>query len=581
MTTADAALRRTVFWADAVRRAFELALCLLPALAIAYLQCFQDPALRFEDHAFHQAAIALATLEGAFISYVAWRCYLRSGQALLRWVTLGFTGFTVVYSLHGFFTPLAQHNLWLFILYGPASRLVLSACLLTALLRFHAAPDAPAWRTAGPWLRWLGLFLALNVAVGVVAHSPVAGAPWLRMSMEIGSIALYVAALALHLGRRLRSPLMQYAALAFVWFGSSSLGFLLARPWNHQWWLAHGLFAVGFSVLGYGILRVFLAAPAHGQGFSVQELSEDLAQTNARLREAHDRLEQVNREQQAQMRALEVAKAQFEAFFNLSPDGIFVVDHQGRVLKANQRAEVMFGYGPGDLAGLQVEALMPDNLREHHVRARSLHQAAPQTRPMGTEERALSCLRRNGEVFSATISLSSLIYEGRPCTVTFVRDVSRLLRKVEQIRQEDRASIRQGHILEQLSAQLPFVVFQFRRGPQGRYDFPYMSPKVAELLGCGAEALRANINLWFSTVDPAGLASLISSIERSAAERSPWTARWQARLPGAVEAMPCLLRCSAPVPQPDGSLVWTGYMRRAHERDEDAAADHLAAAPIG
>ncbi|WP_298236024.1 PAS domain S-box protein [uncultured Azohydromonas sp.] len=574
MHTADESFgfRRFAFWAEAVRRALELGLCLLPALLIAYVHHFQDPALRFEDHVFHQVAIGVATLEGVFISYVAWRCYLRSGEALLKWVTLGFAGFTVVYSLHGFFTPMARHNPWLFILYGPASRVVMSACLLAGLLCFNRAPDAPARRAdAGRWLRWLGLFLAINVAVGVLAHSPLAGAPWLRMSMEIGSILLYGVALGLHAGRGLRSPLMRYGALAFVWFAFSSLSFLLARPWNHQWWLAHVLFAVGFGVLGYGILRVFGAARSFEQAFSVEELTEDLAQTNVRLREALDRLEQVNRGQGEQMRALESSRTQFEHFFHLSPDGIFVVDDKGLVLKANSRAEAMFGYGAGDLDGLLVEKLIPESLRAHHVRARSLHQHSPHTRPMA-EDRTQSCLRRDGEVFSATISLSSLVYEGRQCTVTFVRDVTRLMQRHEAQRREDQVSLRQGHILEQLSAQLPFVVFQFRRGANGRYDFPYMSPKVLPLLGCEAGALRDNINLWFSRVEPAEMASLITSIERSAAERSPWAARWQARRAGTEASFECTLSCSAPVPQPDGSLVWTGYMRRAHERADDLVA---------
>jgi PAS domain S-box-containing protein len=570
MQTVDAGLQRSMLWAGVVRRIFEGALGLFPALAIAYVQWFQDPALRFESHLFHQVAIGVATVEGVFISYVAWRCYVRSGEVMLRWVTLAFTGFTVVYSLHGFFTPLAHHNIWLFLLYGPASRLVTGLCLLMALLRFNSPQDAPARRAdAGYWLRCLGVFLGINVAVGVLAYSSIAGAPWVRMSMEIGAIALYVVALGLHAVRGLRSPLMKYAALAFVWFAFSSFSFLLAKPWNHQWWLAHALFAVGFSVLGYGILRVFLAARSFEHAFSVQELTEDLAQTNTRLREAMDSLEQVNHAQESQMRALEVSRAQFEAFFDLSPDGIFVVDGKGLVVKANSRAEGMFGYGPGDLAGVQVEELIPPELRVHHQRARSLHQYAPQTRPMGNGSRTQTCLRRDGSRFDATISLSSLVYEGRQCTVTFVRDVTQLLTRYEELRQEDHASIRQGHILEQLSAQLPFVLFQLRRGVDGRYDFPYMSLKVSELLGCDAAALRGNINLWFSSMEPAALAGLVTSIERSAAERSPWTAHWLALQPGSEVGMPCVLSCSAPVQQPDGSLVWTGYMRRAQERRTD------------
>ncbi|WP_334453031.1 hypothetical protein [Bradyrhizobium elkanii] len=37
---------------------------LLPTQFIAYLYFQQDPALKFEDHLFHEFAIAVATLEG-------------------------------------------------------------------------------------------------------------------------------------------------------------------------------------------------------------------------------------------------------------------------------------------------------------------------------------------------------------------------------------------------------------------------------------------------------------------------------------------------------------------------------------
>src|ERR1700692_3100231 len=87
---------------------------LLPAQIIAYLYFFQDPTLKFEDHLFHEIAIAVATLEGLFVAYVTWRCYKSSGEPLLRWLTLGFLGFVLIYALHGAFTGMAHHNIWLF-----------------------------------------------------------------------------------------------------------------------------------------------------------------------------------------------------------------------------------------------------------------------------------------------------------------------------------------------------------------------------------------------------------------------------------------------------------------------------------
>ncbi|RWA53023.1 hypothetical protein AU476_15305 [Cupriavidus sp. UYMSc13B] len=109
---------------------------LLPACLIAYLLYFQDPSLKFENHPFHEIAIAAATIEGLLITYVTSRCYQSSGEPLLRWLTLGFLGFVLIYALYGAFTGMAHHNIWLFLLYGPASRLVMAVLLFVGLLSF-------------------------------------------------------------------------------------------------------------------------------------------------------------------------------------------------------------------------------------------------------------------------------------------------------------------------------------------------------------------------------------------------------------------------------------------------------------
>ncbi|MFP3624890.1 GGDEF domain-containing protein, partial [Burkholderia sp. SIMBA_051] len=74
-------------------------------------------------------------------------CYRSSGEPLLRWLTLGFLGFAMIYALHGLFTGMAHHNIWLFLLYGPASRLVMAMLLLTGLLSYFQSPDRVEKRT--------------------------------------------------------------------------------------------------------------------------------------------------------------------------------------------------------------------------------------------------------------------------------------------------------------------------------------------------------------------------------------------------------------------------------------------------
>ncbi|MBN3835676.1 GGDEF domain-containing protein [Burkholderia sp. Ac-20344] len=258
---------------------------LVPAYLIAYLYVFQDPSLKFEHHAFHELAIAIATLEGAFVTYVCWRCYRLSGEPLLRWLTLGFLGFSLIYALHGLFTGMAHHNIWLFLLYGPASRLTMSILILVGQFTYsHKADSATTRADPRTWLPWLALFGLIDVAVAVIAFSPVAGNPWVRLSMEGGALLLSVVNVAALVMRRIRSPLMTIYGISVTSFALSSLAFILGRPWNHMWWLAHAIFAAGFFLLSFGVVQAFHTTRSFSKIYSQAELF-------ARLREAMSRTE--------------------------------------------------------------------------------------------------------------------------------------------------------------------------------------------------------------------------------------------------------------------------------------------------
>jgi hypothetical protein len=275
---------RVSMWrVESIVRLYGLALiaafALMPMVLILYLDRFQTPSLLFMDHTFHLIAIAVATIEGLFVSYVSWRCYRSSGEPFLRWLTLGFLGFTVVYAPHGLFTPLAHDHLWLFILYGPVSRLVMAVCLFVAILVHGRPAHSPGMRTAGgSWWRWLGVLVAVDVAVALLALSPIAGEPLVRLSFEGGAMCVSALCAVAMLVRRAGAPLMRFYFIAVLFFSQSSLAFLLARPWNHPWWLAHAIFAGGFFVLSYGVVRAFLTtrafSTAHREERMMAELSE-------------------------------------------------------------------------------------------------------------------------------------------------------------------------------------------------------------------------------------------------------------------------------------------------------------------
>ena len=275
--------------------------CLTPSLAIAYLHLYQDPALVFDDHNFHIFAISVAILLGVFVCFVTWRCYLDSGEVFLRWLTLGFLGFVVVYAPHGFLTIYADENPWLFLLYGPVSRVVMAACFFLAMYHYQTTDHTPIQRTrrSGWWIA-IGLFLVIDILVAIWALSSWRSLQSLRISMEYIAIVLYAISISLMIVRGVQNPLMIMYAIAIAWFAQSSLSFTYGLIWNHQWWLAHIIFAGGFLILSYGVVQAYASTRSFAKVYSQAELLGQLREEKARteqalvdLRLANDQLEKL------------------------------------------------------------------------------------------------------------------------------------------------------------------------------------------------------------------------------------------------------------------------------------------------
>lgn len=116
------------------------------------------------------------------------------------------------------------------------------------------------------------------------------------------------------------------------------------------------------------------------------------------------------------------------------PDALVIANEAGEIIHANVNAEQLFGWTRDELAGKPVEVLLPSRFRTLHQLHRSGYHAAPRTRPMGLGL-DLSALKKDGDEFSAEISLSPIEVEGRPCVIAAVRDVT------ERKKLEDRARL--------------------------------------------------------------------------------------------------------------------------------------------
>jgi PAS domain S-box-containing protein len=111
------------------------------------------------------------------------------------------------------------------------------------------------------------------------------------------------------------------------------------------------------------------------------------------------------------------------SLFEAVPDALVIVDERGMIVRANARAEGMFGYGRGELVGQPIERLVPERFRSDHRAQRERYTSRPHVRPMGVGL-DLHGLTRDGREFPVEISLAPMQTRDGPVVVGAIRDLS-------------------------------------------------------------------------------------------------------------------------------------------------------------
>jgi PAS domain S-box-containing protein len=113
----------------------------------------------------------------------------------------------------------------------------------------------------------------------------------------------------------------------------------------------------------------------------------------------------------------------FHRIFEVFPDGVLSVDHEGRITQANGQAERMFGYGKSELLGCFVEMLIPGRFAAGHVGHREAYFEKPRTRSMGAGLELFG-RRKDDTEFPIDVMLSALNGEEGPMVLCVARDIS-------------------------------------------------------------------------------------------------------------------------------------------------------------
>lgn len=119
----------------------------------------------------------------------------------------------------------------------------------------------------------------------------------------------------------------------------------------------------------------------------------------------------------------EESKVLFKTVVESSPEGILLVNHQGRVIFANEKAEKLFEYPTTELKGKCVEELMPKKFTNKQVQLRSTYMENPVSRQMA-KCKDLCILTKSKKEVPVQIALSPINYQGESCIVCTILDLS-------------------------------------------------------------------------------------------------------------------------------------------------------------
>ncbi len=130
---------------------------------------------------------------------------------------------------------------------------------------------------------------------------------------------------------------------------------------------------------------------------------------------------------------LKRSEMRFRMTFEAAPNGMIMVDDEGKIILANSQIEKMFGYEKEELVGRSIDMMVPQRFRARHPEYRRDFFQDPQTRAMGAG-RDLFGRRKDGSEFPVEIGLNPMETDEGAFVISSVVDITERKHTEEQVR---------------------------------------------------------------------------------------------------------------------------------------------------
>ncbi len=121
---------------------------------------------------------------------------------------------------------------------------------------------------------------------------------------------------------------------------------------------------------------------------------------------------------------LRIAFIEKEIIFTCAPSAIITANENGMITQANPSAMRLFNFSEASIGALNIDDLVPDDIKQKHTQLRSDFQRSERVKPMADRSRSFTAKKIDGETFPANIAIATYQADNTKHSIVVVDDLS-------------------------------------------------------------------------------------------------------------------------------------------------------------